>query len=73
MCSAGHQNNVFLSVLYQQMVAEIESKSFNQIGQGNFAAMVAEIQLIELWIDEHGKSSGVKYPRNCFDTTEIVR
>lgn len=55
------------------MVAEIESKSFNQIGQGNFAAMVAEIQLIELWIDEHGKSSGVKYPRNCFDTTEIVR
>lgn len=34
------------------MVAEIELKAFNQIGQGNFAATVAEIQLIELWIDE---------------------
>lgn len=27
------------------------SKAFNQIGQGNFAATVTEIQLIEWWID----------------------
>ena len=52
MCSAGLQNSLFLAVLDQQMVAEIDLKAFNQIGQGNFAATVAEIQLIELWIDE---------------------
>lgn len=28
------------------------SKAFNQIGQGNFAATVTEIWLIEWWIDE---------------------
>lgn len=49
LCS---QNGLFLSALDQQMVAEIELKVFNQIGQGNFVATVAEIQLIELWIDD---------------------
>lgn len=33
------------------MVAEIELKAFNQIGQGNFVATVTEIQLIESCID----------------------
>ena len=32
---------------YWQMVAEIELEAFNQIGWGNFAATVTEIQLIE--------------------------
>lgn len=51
LCSTGFQNSLFLTVLDQQMVAEIELKAFNQIGQGNFVATVTEIQLIESCID----------------------
>lgn len=36
LCSAGLQNTLFHSVLDQQMVAEIELKAFNQVGQGHF-------------------------------------
>lgn len=43
-----HQDSLFLSVLNQQMAAEIELKAFNQIGQGNCAATLGEIQLIKL-------------------------
>lgn len=51
LCSTGFRNSLFLSVLDQQMVAKIELKAFNQIGQGNFAATVTKNQLIELCID----------------------
>lgn len=51
LCSTGFRNSLFLSVLDQHMVAKIELKAFNQIGQGNFAATVTENQLIELYID----------------------
>lgn len=47
------QNILFLRCCDQQMVAEIELKAFNQIRQGNFAATVTDIQLIEWWTDVH--------------------
>lgn len=48
LLSASHyQKSLFLSHCNQQMVAGIEPKSFNQIGQANFAATVTDIQLIE--------------------------
>ena len=47
------QDSLFLSPCDQQMAAEIQLKVFNQIGQGNFAATVTEIQLIEWWVYVH--------------------
>lgn len=63
LCSAGFPNSLFDSVLDQQMVAEIELKAFNQVGQGHFvyrnpAHWICGLMSVKL----KGMHSGVKSP-----------
>lgn len=49
------QNSLFRLPCNQQMVVEIELEALNEIGRGNFASTLMEIQLIEWWIDTLSK------------------